>query len=56
MEVITIESSAFKELELKINLIAKFLIARQPTNKIYDVCSTQKIKESTLQRLRSKGL
>ncbi|MFA5044300.1 MAG: hypothetical protein WC542_00020 [Paludibacter sp.] len=65
MEVITIESNAFKELEAKINLIAKLLIEQQLyTNEYcndrdvnnYDVCSLLKINESTLRRLRSKGL
>jgi hypothetical protein len=65
MEVITIESNAFKELEAKINLIAKLLLKQQLyTNEYcndtnvnnYDVCSLLKINESILQRLRSKGL
>lgn len=65
MEVITIESNAFKELEAKINLIAKLLIEQQLfTNEYcndnnvnnYDVCSLLKISESTLHRLRSNGL
>ena len=65
MDVITIESTAFLELEAKINLIAKFVNEQHP--KIienlddtwvdnYDVCSFLKISERTLQRLRSKGL
>jgi len=61
MEVITIESNAFKELEAKINLIAKLLIEQQlySTEKCidsYDVCSLLKPNESILQRLRSNGL
>ena len=65
MEVITLESSAFKELEAKINLIAKFINDYQPVSNenidetwvdSYDVCSFLKISERTLQRLRSKGL
>ena len=65
MEVITIESNAFKELEAKINLIAKLLIAQQLYTKenynetcvdSYDVCSLLKMNESILQRLRLNGL
>ncbi len=64
MDVITIESTAFLELEAKINLIAKFVNEQQPTSNEnpdetwvdnYDVCSFLKISERTLQRLRSKG-
>lgn len=65
MEVITIESNAFKELEAKINLIAKLLIEQQlyanewgnnTKSNSYDVCSLLKINEITLKRLRSNGL
>jgi len=65
MDVITIESIAFKELEAKINTIAKFINEQQPVLienpdetwvDNYDVCSFLKISERTLQRLRSKGL
>lgn len=66
MEVITIESNAYKELEAKINLISKLLIAQQfyiHDSHIYekfidnyDVCSSVKINENTLHRLRSNGL
>jgi hypothetical protein len=65
MDVITIESTAFLELEAKINLIAKFVNEQQPVvdenpNETwvdnYDVCSFLKISERTLQRLRSKGV
>ena len=54
MDVITIESIAFKELEAKINLIAKFVNDQQPeVNENpdetwvdnYDVCSFLKISE-----------
>jgi len=65
MDVITIESTAFLELEAKINLIAKY-VNEQQTVVIensdetwvdnYDVCTFLKISERTLQRLRSKGL
>lgn len=65
MEVNTIESNAFEELEAKINLIAKLLIEQQlQINKnknetcvdSYDVCSLSKINETLLQRLRLNGL
>jgi len=66
MEVITIESNAFKELEAKINLIAKLLVEQKQyinmccnsENSIdnYDVCSTLRMNESLLQRLRVNGL
>ena len=65
MDVITIESTAFLELEAKINLIAKFVNEQQPSIAEnpdetwvdnYDVCSFLKISERTLQRLRSKGI
>jgi len=65
MDVITIESTAFLELEAKINLIARFVNDQQPPSTEnpdetwvdnYDVCTFLKISERTLQRLRSKGL
>jgi hypothetical protein len=66
MEVITIESNAFKELEAKIDLIARLLIEQElyineshnneKSNNIYDVCSSLKMNESILHRLRSNGL
>lgn len=65
MEVITIESTAYKELVTKINTIAKFVVEGR-SNKIekpddiwvdnYEVCTFLNISERTLQRLRSKGL
>ena len=64
MDVITIESTAFLELEAKINQIARFVNEQQSTIKEdpddtwvdnYDVCTFLKISERTLQRLRSKG-
>ena len=62
MEVITIESQAFKDLTTKINTIAKFVTAMQ--SKVeeqpeegwvdsYEVCTFLKISSRTLQRLRS---
>jgi hypothetical protein len=62
MEVITIESQAFKELQAKINMIAKFVAAiqskaeEQPEDgwvDSYEVCTFLKISSKTLQRLRS---
>ena len=63
MEVITIESQAFKELQTKIGTIAKFVTALQskeeeqpPTESwvdSYEVCTFLKISSRTLQRLRS---
>ena len=64
MDVITIESQAFKELVAKINSIAKFVVTFQneeknPDNEwvdSYEVCTFLKISERTLQRLRSNGI
>jgi hypothetical protein len=64
MDVITIESQAFKELVKKINSIAKFVATFQTDVKnpddewvdSYEVCTFLKISERTLQRLRSKGI
>jgi hypothetical protein len=63
MEVITIESQAFKDLQAKINMIAKFVVAlqnkteEQPPNDgwvdSYEVCTFMKISSKTLQRLRA---
>lgn len=63
MEVITIESQAYRELVSKINTIAKFVVEHQPTENHdeewvdgYEVCTFLKISERTLQRLRSRGM
>lgn len=64
MDVITIESQAFKELTAKINTIAKFVVAHQTEENnsdsewvdSYEVCTFLKISERTLQRLRSNGI
>jgi hypothetical protein len=64
MEVITIESKAFKDLMEKVNTIAKFVVNYQPEDikdeetwvDGYEVCTFLKISERTLQRLRTKGL
>jgi len=62
MDVITIESKAYRELVTKINNIAKFIVENQPAASIdpddewvdsYDVRTYLKISERTLQRLRS---
>ena len=64
MEVITIESQAFRDLSTKINTIAKFVTAMQakadeePADDwvdSYDVCSFLKISAKTLQRLRASN-
>ena len=64
MEVITVESKAFKELVAKINTIAQFVVEYQSVNTInpeeewidsFEVCSFLNISQRTLQRLRSKG-
>lgn len=65
MEVVTIESQAYKELVSKINVIAKFVIDHQEDDTInpdemwvdsYEVCTFLKISERTLQRLRSSRI
>ena len=65
MDVITIESQAYKELVTKINAIAKFVVDHQDDDTVnpdemwvdsYEVCTFLKISERTLQRLRTKGL
>ena len=64
MEVITIESQAFKEIQSKINLIAKVVTAienrqaEQPEDEwvdSYEVCTFLKISARILQRLRAAG-
>ncbi len=65
MEVITIDSQAYKELISKINVIAKFVAEHQDDDTAdpdqmwvdsYEVCTFLKISERTLQRLRTKRL
>jgi hypothetical protein len=62
MEVITIESQAFRDLTTKINTIAKFVSAiKSKTDEeppdgwvdSYEVCTFLKISARTLQRLRA---
>jgi hypothetical protein len=64
MEVITIDSKAFKELQAKIDSIANYILDRQELEEgnedniwvdSYEVCTFLKISERTLQRLRSKN-
>ncbi|MDR3309678.1 MAG: helix-turn-helix domain-containing protein [Tannerella sp.] len=65
MEVITIDSQAYKELMAKVNMIAKFVTAieskteEQPEDgwvDSYEVCTFLKISTRTLQRLRVGGV
>jgi len=65
MDVITIESQAYKDLVTKINAIAKFVVDYQDDDTVnpdemwvdsYEVCTFLKISERTLQRLRSNRL
>jgi AraC-like DNA-binding protein len=65
MDVITIESQAYKDLITKINSIAKFIVENHPSETInpdeewvdsYEICTFLNISERTLQRLRSNGM
>ena len=65
MDVITIESQAYKDLVTKLNAIAKFVVDHQDDDTVnpdemwvdsYEVCTFLKISERTLQRLRSNRL
>ncbi len=60
MEVITIESQAFKNLMSKVDTIFDYVVSQQNTNDdedswvdSYEVCTFLKISDRTLQRLRS---
>ena len=62
MEVITIESQAFKNLMSKVDTIFDYVISQQNTNDdedswvdSYEVCTFLKISDRTLQRLRSEN-
>ena len=65
MEVITIDSKAFKELEAKLTIISNFITEShkkfdaQNDDEIwvdnYEVCSFLKLSEKTLYRLRKDG-
>jgi hypothetical protein len=63
MDVITVESKAFKELEAKINAIADYVLNKQEADNInedeiwvdsYEVCTFLKISDKTLQRLQNR--
>jgi hypothetical protein len=61
MEVITIESQAFKEIISRIDKISRYVNDHSEKNQEgwvdnYDVCSFLKISNRTLQRLRSQRL
>ena len=62
MEVITIESQAFKNLMSKVDTIFGYVISQQNTNDdddswvdSYEVCTFLKMSDRTLQRLRSEN-
>jgi hypothetical protein len=64
MEVITIDSQAYRELVTQINTIAKFVLDRLEKENgnssdywvdSYEVCTFLKISSRTLQRLRASG-
>ena len=62
MEVITIESQAFKSLMSKVDTIFDYVISQQNTQDeedswvdSYEVCTFLKISDRTLQRLRSEN-
>ena len=65
MEVITIESKAYKELLEKIDAIARMVAMNQPETQQnpdetwvdgFEVCTYLKISERTLQRMRTDGI
>ena len=65
MEVITIESRAYKELLEKIDAIARMVVMSQPETQQNpdetwvdgcEVCTYLKISERTLQRMRTEGI
>ena len=62
MDVITIESKAYKEIVAKIDVIANYVFSQEDTKNedeiwvdSYEVCTFLKISEKTLQRLRVAG-
>ena len=62
MDVITIESKAYKEIVAKIDVIANYVFSQEDTKNedeiwvdSYEVCTFLKISEKTLQRLRVSG-
>ncbi len=65
MEVITIDSRAFRELEAKIDAIANYVTNSKANGEVndeemwvdsYEVCTFLQISEKTLQRLRKSGV
>ena len=63
MDVITIESKAYKEIVAKIDVIANYVLSQEDTKNedeiwldSYEVCTFLKISDRTLQRLRAAGL
>lgn len=64
MEVVTIDSRAFRELEAKINSIAEYVVNSKANEQVnedeiwvdsLEVCSYLLISDKTLQRLRKSG-
>lgn len=64
MEVITIDSKAFKELTTKIDIISEYILAKRDNEQMnednilvdsYEICTFLKISDRTLQRLRARG-
>ena len=63
MDVITIETKAYKEIVAKIDVIANYVFSREDTKNedeiwvdSYEVCTFLQISDRTLQRLRAKGI
>ena len=63
MDVITIESKAYKEIVAKIDVIANYVFSQEDTKNedeiwvdSYEVCTFLQISDRTLQRLRAKGV
>ena len=63
MDVITIESKAYKEIVAKIDMIANYVFSQEDTKNedeiwvdSYEVCTFLQISDRTLQRLRAKGV
>ena len=61
MDVITIESKAYKEIVAKIDVIANYVFSQEDTKNedeiwvdSYEVCTFLQISDRTLQRLRAK--
>ena len=63
MDVITIESKAYKDIVAKIDVIANYVFSQEDTKNedeiwvdSYEVCTFLQISDRTLQRLRAKGV